>query len=242
VKEIDPKDDRLSSAKDDEWNRKICELLGEGRLEDVAQVARDFGREANGDMGFKGIWWLNGICGESNDFTGKVFGYEPVWGTGAALASLQPKGVIRAKEEIKVTGAQNAVIDASKAPEPVGAYPHARREGEFLFLSGVGPREKGKKEIPGVQLGADGKIVSYDVEVQTRSVIENVKTILEASGSSLDKVVDVQVFLTNMKKDFPAFNRIYAEHFGKIQATRTTIEVGSLPTPIAVEFKVIARV
>lgn len=240
VKEIQPADDKISSAKDDEWNKKICELLGEGRLEDVAQVARDFGREANGDMGFKGIWWLNGICGESNDFTGKVFDYQPVWGTGAALACLTPTGEIRAKEEIKVS--TNAVIESSKAPEPVGAYPHARREGDFLFLSGVGPRERGKKEIPGVKLDASGQIQSYDVEVQTRSVIANVKAILEASGSSLEKVVDVQVFLTNMKTDFPIFNKVYAEHFGKIQATRTTIEVGSLPTPIAVEFKVIARV
>ncbi|MGZ3712271.1 MAG: RidA family protein [Bdellovibrionota bacterium] len=134
------------------------------------------------------------------------------------------------------------MVDAAKAPEPVGAYPHARREGEFLFLSGVGPRERGKKEIPGVTLDSSGNIKAYDVETQTRSVINNVKMILEASGSSLEKIVDIQVFLTNMKADFPIFNKIYAEHFAKIQATRTTIEVGSLPTPIAVEFKVIAKV
>ncbi|MGZ3696254.1 MAG: RidA family protein [Bdellovibrionota bacterium] len=133
------------------------------------------------------------------------------------------------------------MVDAAKAPEPVGAYPHARREGEFLFLSGVGPRERGKKEIPGVTLDSSGNIKAYDVETQTRSVINNVKMILEASGSSLEKIVDIQVFLTNMKADFPIFNKIYAEHFAKIQATRTTIEVGSLPTPIAVEFKVIAK-
>lgn len=241
VKEIAAKDDRISSAKDDEWNRKIVELLGEGRLEDTAQVARDFGREANGDMGFKGIWWLDGICGETNEFSGKVFGYEPVWGTGAALVSLSPKRKVRSIP-LGPKETENQIVDAAKAPEPVGAYPHARREGEFLFLSGVGPRERGKKEIPGVKLDANGQITSYDVEVQTRSVIANVKTILEASGSSFDKIVDVQVFLTDMKKDFPTFNKIYAEHFSKIQATRTTIEVGSLPTPIAVEFKVIARV
>ncbi|MGZ3703905.1 MAG: RidA family protein, partial [Bdellovibrionota bacterium] len=129
----------------------------------------------------------------------------------------------------------------SKAPEPVGAYPHARREGDLLFLSGVGPRARGKKEIPGVTLDARGEIASYDVEVQTRSVIENVKSILESSGSSLDKVIDVQVYLTNMKADFPIFNKVWAEYFSKIQATRTTIEVGALPTPIAVEFKVVAR-
>ena len=100
---------------------------------------------------------------------------------------------------------------------------------------------RGKKEIPGVTLNEKGDIASYDVETQTRSVIENIKIILEASGSSLDKIIDVQVYLTNMKADFPTFNKVYAEYFSKIQATRTTIEVGALPTPIAVEFKVVAR-
>lgn len=248
VKDVAPQDDRISSAKDDEWNRKICELLGEGRLEDVAQVARDFGREANGDMGFKGIWWLNGLCGESNDFSGKLLGYEAIYGTGGAVATLTPTKTIRSKvsaapaaETKTAPGAAPTVIDSAKAPEPVGAYPHARREGDLLFLSGVGPRARGKKEIPGVTLNANGEITAYDVEVQTRSVIENVKTILEASGSSLDKVIDVQVYLTNMKADFPTFNKVYAEYFAKIQATRTTIQVGALPTPIAVEFKVVAR-
>lgn len=243
VKDIDPREDHISSLKDDEWNRKIVELLGEGRLEDVSQVARDFAREANGDMGFKGVWWLNGLCGESNEFTGHTYDYQAVWGTGATVASLQPKGLIKSKSAAPASGSTQSqkVIDASAAPEPVGAYPHARREGEFLFLSGVGPRSRGKKEIPGVTLDAQGNILSYDIEVQTRSVIQNVKTILEASGSSLEKVVDVQVYLTNMKKDFPIFNKIYAEFFKDIQATRTTIEVGALPTPIAVEFKVVAR-
>jgi 2-aminomuconate deaminase len=256
VKEVAPKDDHISSAKDDEWNRKICELLKDGRLEDVAQVARDFGREANGDMGFKGIWWLDGLCGESNDFTGKLYGYEAIYGTGGAVVSLTPTKPIVSKITISsdakvpvnsassVTAAPAAgkqIIEASAAPEPVGAYPHARREGEFLFLSGVGPRARGKKEIPGVTLDAKGEISAYDVEVQTRSVIENIKTILAASGSSLDRIVDVQVYLTNMKKDFPTFNKVYAEYFTGIQATRTTIEVGALPTPIAVEFKVVAR-
>lgn len=242
IHEIDPKEDKISSAKDDEWNKKICELLGEGRLEDVAQVARDFGREANGDMGFKGIWWLNGLCGESNEFAGKVYDYQAIYGTGAAVASLTPRKAIKSAPKAKPeTAIQSSLIQSKDAPEPVGAYPHARREGDLLFLSGVGPRAKGKKEIPGVTLDSAGNIISYDVETQTRSVIENVKTILESAGSSLDKVIDVQVYLTNMKADFPIFNRIYAEYFAKIQATRTTIEVGSLPTPIAVEFKVVAR-
>lgn len=131
-------------------------------------------------------------------------------------------------------------INTNKAPEPVGAYPHARRFGDLLFLSGVGPRKPGTKQIPGVQLDDQGNIVSYDVVTQTESVIENIRIILEASGSSFDKIIDVQVFLTNMKADFKAYNEVYAKHFTSVGATRTTIEVGALPTPIAVEFKVIA--
>lgn len=132
------------------------------------------------------------------------------------------------------------IINARNAPEPVGAYPHARKANGFLFLSGVGPRKPGTKDIPGVQKDEMGNILSYDVAVQTESVIENIKIILEEAGSSFDKIIDVQVFLTNMKADFKIYNEIYAKHFSKIQATRTTIEVGALPTPIAVEFKVIA--
>lgn len=131
-------------------------------------------------------------------------------------------------------------INTEKAPEPVGAYPHARKVGNLLFLSGVGPRKRGSKEIPGVTQDKSGNVTDYDVVIQTKSVIENVKNILEASGSSLEKVVDVQVFLTNMKKDFKKFNEVYAETFASIGATRTTVEVGALPTPINVEFKVIA--
>jgi 2-aminomuconate deaminase len=134
------------------------------------------------------------------------------------------------------------IINSEKAPEPMGAYPHARRVGNILYLSGVGPRVRGSKQIPGVTLDAQGNIIDHDVVVQTKSVIENVKNILEASGSSLEKVVDIQVFLTNMKKDFQKFNEVYNATFASIGPTRTTIEVGSLPTPIAVEFKVIATV
>ncbi len=134
------------------------------------------------------------------------------------------------------------IINSEGAPEPVGAYPHARRVGNMLYLSGVGPRQRGTKEIPGVKLDAQGNIVEYDVEIQTKSVINNVKTILESSGSSLEEIVDIQVYLTNMKQDFQKFNEVYNTTFASIAATRTTIEVGSLPTPIAVEFKVIATV
>jgi 2-aminomuconate deaminase len=133
-------------------------------------------------------------------------------------------------------------IISDKAPEPVGLYPHARRLGNLLFLSGVGPRVKGSKDIPGVTLDENGNVISYDIEVQCRSVFENVRTILEASGSSWDKIIDVTVFLTNMKKDFPVYNRLWAEYFKENPPCRTTIEVNALPTPIAIELKVIAYI
>jgi len=133
-------------------------------------------------------------------------------------------------------------IQSSRAPEPVGLYPHARKVGQFLFLSGVGPRKRGSKDIPGVTLGENGDIVSYDIEIQCRSVFENVKMILEDADSAWDNIIDVTVFLTSMKDDFAKFNRLYAEYFESNRPCRTTIEVNALPTPIAVELKVIASV
>jgi 2-aminomuconate deaminase len=129
---------------------------------------------------------------------------------------------------------------ADKAPEPVGAYPHSKKAGNLLFLSGVGPRKKGSKEIPGVTLDKNGVVISYDIEQQCHAVFENVRFILEASGSSWEQLVDVTVFLTNMKKDFPVFNKIYGEYFKQNQPCRTTVEVTALPTPIAIELKCIA--
>ena len=136
----------------------------------------------------------------------------------------------------------NDRINSSKAPEPVGAYPHARKVGNLLFLSGVGPRERGTKKIPGVELDDQGNIVSYDIETQCNSVFQNIKYILEDAGSSWDNIVDVQVFLTNMKDDFKTYNRVYAEWFKDNQPCRTTIEINCLPTPIDIELKVIATI
>lgn len=133
-------------------------------------------------------------------------------------------------------------IHSNKAPEPVGHYPHARKVGNLLFLSGVGPREKGTKVIPGVELDAEGKIVSYDIEKQCRSVFNNIKNILEDSGSSWENIVDVTVFLTNMKDDFPTYNKLWAEYFAIDPPCRTTLEINCLPTPIAIELKVIATI
>ena len=136
----------------------------------------------------------------------------------------------------------NEKINSGKAPEPVGLYPHARKVGNLLFLSGVGPRERGTKKIPGVELDQQGNIISYDIEAQCRSVFQNVKWILEESGSAWDKMVDVTVFLTNMKDDFKTYNRLYEEYFKTSQPCRTTVEINCLPTPIAIELKVIATI
>ena len=136
----------------------------------------------------------------------------------------------------------NGSIHSEEAPEPVGLYPHARRHGNLLFLSGVGPRKKGSKEIPGVSLGEDGEILDYDIEAQCHSVFNNVRTILEAAGSGWENLIDVTVFLTNMKDDFKAYNKLYADYFSDNQPCRTTVEVNSLPTPIAIELKCIATI
>ena len=133
-------------------------------------------------------------------------------------------------------------INSNRAPQAVGLYPHARKVGDLLFLSGVGPRKAGEMEIPGVTLDEQGEIIQYDIEKQCHSVFQNIKYILEDSGSSWDNIVDVQVFLTNMKADFKTYNRIYAEYFKDNQPCRTTIEIKSLPTPIAIELKIIATI
>ncbi len=133
-------------------------------------------------------------------------------------------------------------FESRRAPEPVGLYPHARRAGGLLFLSGIGPRVRGSKEIPGVTLAPDGTIASYDIEAQCRSVFANVRAVLEDAGSGWDKLLDVTVYLTNMKADFATYNRLWAEHFPneETRPCRTTVEVGALPTPIAIELKCIA--
>jgi 2-aminophenol/2-amino-5-chlorophenol 1,6-dioxygenase subunit alpha len=269
TKPFDPKEDHIYSLKDDEWNRKILEILGEGRLEDVSQLAREFSQQASGDQKMKAIWWLAAVMGQNNRYEGKVHTYQPICGTGAAVVSLTPseKGELAKEfdeEDVEyfggnrnVLGTAQAVNVASsvapqssgavhvrgeKAPVPVGPYPHARKVGDLLYLSGVGPRQPKTNEIPGGPIRDEkGKPRAYDIEAQTRAVIENVKHILEESGSSLENVLDVSVFLVDMDRDFQKFNKVYAEYFSKIQPTRTTVAVSALPTPIAVELKVIAK-
>lgn len=134
------------------------------------------------------------------------------------------------------------IIKTENAAKPLGAYPHARRVGNLLFLSGIGSRNPKDNSIPGLELDENGNILKYDIEAECHSVFANVKAVLEASGSSWENIVDVTVFLTNMKRDFPVYNKIYGEYFSNVQACRTTVEVKSLPTPIAIELKVIAVV
>jgi 2-aminomuconate deaminase len=277
---IDAHEDRISSLKDDEWNRKILAILGEGRLEDVSQLARQFTLQANGDQKLKALWWLAALLGQNNDYTGEVLDYQAIWGTGAAVVRLVPTSRTAAnlefdEEDVDVYAGDRSVLSAGAAgvlsgdasdaaaasgadggatatvaraglmaagaPAPVGAYPHARRVGDLLYLSGVGPREAGTNAIPGGPVrDTAGRPRPYDVAAQTRAAIANVRRILEAAGSSLERVLDVTVFLIDMQRDFETFNAVYAEAFAGIDATRTTIEVRALPTPIAVELKVIA--
>lgn len=126
-----------------------------------------------------------------------------------------------------------------RGPEPVGPYPHARRVGNLLFISGIGPRKRGEKDIPGVTRDAAGNVTSYDIAAQCRSVFDNIRVIIEDAGAKWENIVDVTSFLTNMKQDFAAYNRVYEEYLGQVRPTRTTVEVNALPTQINVELKVI---
>ena len=151
-------------------------------------------------------------------------------------------GVVGKKTAGKFTN-DDGPIFSENAPTAVGAYPHAHRVGNLLFVSGIGPRQAGTDEIPGEPIrDADGNLLDYDIRAQTRAVIENIKAILEDAGSSLDNVVDCLSFLINMDQDFAGYNEVYAEYFSEIQCARTTVAVRALPTPIAVELKVVAKI
>lgn len=136
----------------------------------------------------------------------------------------------------------NRKIVSERAAEPVGAYPHARQVGHLLFLSGIGPRERGSRAIPGVRMDDAGNVIDYDIAEEARSVFRNIRFILEDAGSAWENIVDVTVFLTSIARDFPRFNEVYREHFGTVEPCRTTVEVSRLPTPIHVELKVIATI
>ena len=278
---IEPHEDKIHSQKDDEWNQKILEFLGEGRLEDVSQLSRQIHQQIRVQkvVAFKPMWWLAGVMGQHNNFAGKVHAYESIHGAGCAVVSLIPKSdEVGNKEydedDVELYHGDRNVLDTIKvetnetklqfekeensieeniseegrfsttrAPKPVGAYPHARKVGDLLYLSGVGPRQPVSNAIPGGPVkDSSGKKLDYDIRAQTIACIENIKRILEDSGSSIENVVDVTSFLIDMDRDFTDYNSVYAEYFEKIQPTRTTLEINALPTPIAVEMKVIAKI
>jgi 2-aminomuconate deaminase len=133
-------------------------------------------------------------------------------------------------------------ITSARGPKPVGAYPHARRVGNLLFLSGLGPRDPVTNQIPGNVVDASGEVIAHDIRAQCRAVFANVRAVLEDAGATWDDIVDVTVFLTKMEEDFAIYNSVYAEYFSTNRPTRTTVEVSRLPTPIAIELKVIAEV
>ena len=266
---IEPNHGAIHSQKDEEWNQKLREFIGEGRLEDVAQLSREIHRQVRVQkvVSFKPMWWLSAFMGQNNQYKGDVLAYAPVYGVGAAVCSLTPspesvgdkefdeedvevyrgdRQVLTSAEatasgDVPARAEDRSVVRTDEAPRPVGAYPHARRVGDLLYLSGIGPRDPKTDAIPGGAIrDSKGSPLEYDVEKQTRACIENVRVILEAAGSSIDLVLDVTVFLVDMDRDFAAFNRVYTEYFASVGAARTTVAVRALPTPIAVELKVLA--
>ena len=275
---IDPKDDKIHSLKDDEWNRKILEFLGEGRLEDVGQLSRTIQQQIRVQkvVNFKPMWWLSAMNENRNNLTGNVLAYEAVHGAGCAVVNLNPtesgfgdkeydednvevfsgeRGVLdsatKTQEPAQTTNGPalweptkaEGSVNTNSAPKPVGAYPHARRVGDLLYLSGVGPRQPGTNEIPGGPIhDQQGIPLNYDIKAQTQAVVDNISRILEEAGSSIDKVLDVTSFLVDMDRDFQGYNEVWAETLGKVGPTRTTLAIRALPTPIAVEMKVIASI
>ena len=281
---IDPKDDKIHSLKDDEWNRKILEFLSEGRLEDVSQLSRTIHRQIRVQkvVTFKPMWWLSAMNDNRNNLTGEVLAYEALHGAGGAVVHLNPtpsgvgdkeydeddvevfageRGVLDTNIESDELNGQNESIKSGNqgpelwdpteaegsvntdaAPKPVGAYPHARKVGDLIYLSGVGPRQPGTNAIPGGPIhDSNGTPLEYDIKAQTQAVIDNITRILEEAGSSIDNVLDVTSFLIDMDRDFAGYNEVWAETLGKVGPTRTTLAIRALPTPIAVEMKVIAK-
>lgn len=278
---IEPKDDKIHSLKDDEWNRKILEFLGEGRLEDVGQLSRTIHKQIRVQkvVAFKPMWWLSGMNDNRNNLTGEVLAYEAIHGAGGAVVHLDPaasgagdkeydeddveyfageRNVLDAEEETETilestpkasggpalwepTTGQDSV-NSEAAPKPVGMYPHARRVGDLLYLSGVGPRQPGTNAIPGGPISDEhGNPLDYDIKAQTQAVVDNITRILEEAGGSIEDVLDVTSFLVDMDRDFSGYNEVWANTLGQVGPTRTTLAIRALPTPIAVEMKVIAK-
>jgi len=340
TKHVEPEDDRIHSAKDEDWNQKILEFFEDGRLEDLSQLSRDIHGQIRVQkvVAYKPAWWMAATMGQHNNYDGEVLAYASLHGSGGAVIQLTPaKGSVGDKEfdeddvetyrgdrnvlhdgagDMQALGGVDGPLDeaerpeeddegwrnpveviddlydeygttvishaggaigaaagaalagpvgsvaasivakktvgkmmskdgaiiAEDAPSAVGAYPHARRMGNLLFISGVGPRSPEDNTIPGGPIeDGDGNPLDYDIEAQTEACIENIRIILEACEADLSNIVDVTTFLVDMKRDFAGYNKVYAKHFEEIQATRTTLAIQALPTPIAVEMKVIAK-
>ena len=286
---IEPKDDRIHSQKDEEWNQKLLQFLGEGRLEDVARAshAKSINRSGSRRSSTsKPMWWTAAIMGQSNNYNGEIYAYEALYGTGAAVISLTPtadgygdkeydeddveffggdRGVLSQGSASPTATRTNttSVTDTSKQPsvapkpapnrkrhkstqmQPPNLWAHTPTHAVKVssYFYPVSVRVK-REENQFRAAPSEMKTVSLsicDIEAQTRAVIENIRTILEAAGSSLNDVVDVTAFLVDMDRDFAGYNKVYREYFEPIQATRTTLAIRALPTPIAVEFKVVAR-
>ena len=266
---IEPKEDRIHSSKDEEWNNKIMDFFADGRLEDLSQLSRQIHSQIRVQkvVAYKPVWWMAAAMGQHNNYRGIIHGYAPIHGSGAAVISLTPteggvgdkefdeddvemyrgdRNVLHVEEKSENSNEQTIkqkdTISTNKAPKPVGAYPHAKKVGDLLYLSGVGPRQPETNDIPGGAIKDEkGNKTNYNIKAQTKACIENVKTILEAAGSKFECIQDVTVFLIDMERDFSDFNEVYSEYFSDVGATRTTIAVTALPTPIAVEMKVVAK-
>ncbi|MCH1616776.1 MAG: Rid family hydrolase [Candidatus Poseidonia sp.] len=288
TRRIEPEDDRIHSLKDDEWNRKILQFLGDGRLEDVGQLSRTIHHQIRVQkvVAFKPMWWLSAMNGNRNDLTGRILAYEAIHGAGGAVVHIDPtstgigdkeydeddveyfhgeRGVLEGSDEAEMDQSREAErtdetsvsesgpalwdpteaegsVNTDAAPKPVGAYPHARKVGDMLFLSGVGPRQPGTNAIPGGPIhDENGEPLDYDIKAQTHAVVNNVRRIVEEAGATMDQVVDVTTFLVDMKRDFAGYNEVWAETLGTVGPTRTTLAIDALPTPIAVEMKVIVH-
>jgi 2-aminomuconate deaminase len=228
-------------------------------------LARTFSAQAHADNKLKAIWWLSAVMGQHNRYKGKVHAYGPIFGTGSAVATLKPTdtqaiGHEFDEDDVEVFAGDRDVLGTNVAStsmkteppqedqemvtnglgqQPV--FPSSRRVGDLIYLSGVGPRNPITQLIPGGPIKDNGGLpLDYDTEAQTRAVIENIRQILEASGSRLENIIDVTAFLVDMDRDFNAYNKVYTEYFNDIQAARTTLAIQALPSPIAVEFKVVA--
>ena len=216
----------------------------------------------------KAIWWLASFLGQHNHYEGEVLAYEPVWGTGATVTVLVPSERAAQDQEFDeedvdvYQGDRDVLTAGAEEPIPEDQEDEDRRGRREGSGAGAGRRvparaarrsdalpvrrrsaAAGTNAIPGGPVrDAKETPLPYDIAAQTRAAIENVRTVLEAAGSSLENVFDVTAFLIDMDRDFETFNKVYAQAFGKIRPTRTTLAVQALPTPIAVELKVIATV